>query len=482
MKTIGKMVGFCLLLVLVLWKTDRIFEVKYGDGIYGMTKFYDLEDHTVDVLVLGSSHAFEDMNTGLLWDRYGMAAYVLGGSIQPMWNTYYYLKEALKTQQPQLVVLEAYCTAFGADYIDDSRIIKNTFGMKWSENKIDAMKTSVPRERWPEFFLSYIQYHTRYTELSKEDFLKNKGDIRYENWKGFGCNMATTAFPEPNVAHVTERKPMSEKTETYYRKTIELALEHNIPILIALSPYAGISESEQAVFNTAGDIAKEYGVHFVNYNLMYHDIGIDFSQDAADPGHLNYKGNQKYTAALADYIGRHYDITDRRGDPSYQSWEAEARYIAAAIENQEFRETAAIADIGTKLQNKNYKIYVSVDDICRADEQGLRELFESLHLPYAQDSSFWVVESPNKISYAGHMGEDMLHLRVDGHDLYLLRKFDENSGSYVNSVTFDRTVYRNVDGGVNILVYDTVTQMVVDCFGISAEDREGDVIRSSSPT
>ncbi len=61
MKNIFKMTGFCLLLVVILWKTDRIFEVKYGDGIYGMTKFYDLEDHTVDTLVLGSSHAFEDL-------------------------------------------------------------------------------------------------------------------------------------------------------------------------------------------------------------------------------------------------------------------------------------------------------------------------------------------------------------------------------------------------------------------------------------
>ena len=60
-------------------------------------------------------------------------------------------------------------------------------------------------------------------------------------------------------------------------------------MLVALSPYAGISESEQAVFNTAGDIAKEYGVNFINYNLLYNDIGIDFSQDAADPGHLNYR-------------------------------------------------------------------------------------------------------------------------------------------------------------------------------------------------
>ena len=89
MKNIFKMTGFCLLLVVILWKTDRIFEVKYGDGIYSMTKFYDLEDHTVDTLVLGSSHAFEDINTGVLWEDYGIAAYVLGGSIQTMWNTYY---------------------------------------------------------------------------------------------------------------------------------------------------------------------------------------------------------------------------------------------------------------------------------------------------------------------------------------------------------------------------------------------------------
>ena len=477
MKNIFKMTGFCLLLVVILWKTDRIFEVKYGDGIYGMTKFYDLEDHTVDTLVLGSSHAFEDINTGVLWEDYGIAAYVLGGSIQPMWNTYYYLKEALKTQRPELIVLEAYCTMFDSDYIDDSRIIKNTFAMKWSKNKVDAMKTSVPQERWAEFLLSYIQYHTRYTELSKEDFLKNKGDVRYENWKGFGCNMATTAFPAPNVENVTERKPMSEKTEKYYRKTIELALEHNIPVLVALSPYAGISESEQAVFNTAGDIAKEYGVNFINYNLLYNDIGIDFSQDAADPGHLNYRGNQKYTAALGTYIMQHYTVTDRRENPSYGSWDADAEYIAAAIRNQEFREAATTGELAEKMQNRNYRLYVSVDDECKANEQNLPELFEGLQLPYVKDSSFWAVEDVNHITYAGKMDEDALHQRMDHHDLYISRRFDEDSQSYVQTVTLDRTVYRKVNGGVNILVYDTVTQSVVDCFGIQAESFHGEVIR-----
>ena len=68
-------------------------------------------------------------------------------------------------------------------------------------------------------------------------------------------------------------------------------------------------------------------------------------------------------------------------------------------------------------------------------------------------------------------------VRGDHHDLYITRRFDEDSQSYVQTVTLDRTVYRKVDGGVNILVYDTVTQSVVDCFGIQAESFHGEVIR-----
>lgn len=105
MKNIVRILCFCMLLGLVLWKTDSVLAVKYGDGIYGMTRFYQLDNETVDVLILGSSHAFEDVNTGVLWEQHGMASYVLAGSVQLMWNTYYYLKEALKTQTPQLIIL-----------------------------------------------------------------------------------------------------------------------------------------------------------------------------------------------------------------------------------------------------------------------------------------------------------------------------------------------------------------------------------------
>jgi len=172
---------------------------------------------------------------------------------------------------------------------------------------------------------------------------------------------------------------------------------------------------------------------------------------------------------------QHYTVTDRRENPSYGSWDAE--YIAAAIRNQEFREAATTGELAEKMQNRNYRLYVSVDDECKANEQNLPELFEGLQLPYVKDSSFWAVEDANHITYAGKMDEDALHQRMDHHDLYISRRFDEDSQSYVQTVTLDRTVYRKVNGGVNILVYDTVTQSVVDCFGIQAESFHGEVIR-----
>ena len=85
----------------------------------------------MDVLVLGSSHAFENINTGTLWDEYGMASYVLGGSRQPSLEyIYYYLKEALKTQRPELIVLEGYMLLYDADYEGEQQDHKEQF---WAE-------------------------------------------------------------------------------------------------------------------------------------------------------------------------------------------------------------------------------------------------------------------------------------------------------------------------------------------------------------
>ncbi len=466
-----RIVCFLALLATVLYYVNSVFAFKDGDGIYSYKKFYELENNTVDVLVLGSSHAFESVNTGMLWQEHGISSFILGGSIQPIYNAYYALKETLKTQSPSLIILEAYTLTKTEEYSDDIRIIKNTYGMKWSRNKIDAIKTSAPKERWLEFMFGYIQYHTRYTSLSKADFVKNQGNPLFENWKGFGCNMATNAFDKPNVQNVTDRLMLSEKQEEYYRKIIELAIESQIPLLVMVSPYAGISEEEQARYNTVSDIAGSYNVNFINYNLLYDEIGLDFSSDAADVSHLNYKGNQKFTHALGEYITDHYDIPDRRGDAKYASWEADSQYISASIKNQQLLEANNLSDIIYHLMDQEYELFVSTDGYGNTADDRMAPLFNALGIPRDKGSEIWHVNTKHGVLYASGAEAAQETMRLGSYQVCLSRSLDESSQNYLNSVIIDNTKLQTVSNGINITVYNPLTQNIVCSFGFDMSNQ-----------
>lgn len=468
-KTIIRIGCFLSLLLVALNTGNRIFKVKYGDGIYGLTKFYELEDNSVDVLILGSSRAFENFNTGVLWDEYGMASYVLAGSLQPLWNTYYYLREALKTQKPELIVLEGYLTTFQDEYSDDSRIIKNNYGLKWSGNKIESLMVSAPRERWGEFMLEYVQYHNRYAEISREDFLADKGRALYRDWKGFGCNMQTEEREPPDIIQTEERLPLYQKSENYYRKIIELAGENDIPIVVIIAPYAGLTEEEQKIYHTAEEIAKEYGAEFINYNLCYQEAGIDFATDVADGAHLNYKGSQKFSESVGRYLRERYRISDRRGNPSYQSWENNAAYIRGQIDNQKLIETDDMSSFLKQAENENYSYVISIDGSCNSGMEEVKGIMETFHISRDMHRGMWYIDSDGTIWYSGGEAAER-YVKLDGHDMCMRRQMNEEETDYSNTLLIDNKEYKKVTNGINVTVYSKVTQTIADSVGFDAEN------------
>lgn len=467
-KSVVRIICFCMVLISVLYYTNKVFKVKSNIGISVFTKFYALEKDTVDVLILGSSHAFMDINTGTLWDEYGMAAYVLGGAAQPMWNTYYYLKEALKYQTPKLIVLEGY-TIIDKDFQKDDWIIANNYGLKWSKNKIDSIKESVPRERWSEFFWEYIQYHTRYKELSREDFFN--GEVPHKTYKGFINLMNTTSLEAPDVAGITERGEIYEKPEKYYKMIIELAQSKNIPILVVISPYGEINGERQKIYNKAEDIACEYGVPFVNYNLLINEIGLDFSLDVADAQHLNYRGSQKYAKALGKYIKENFDIPNRKGDGKYQTWQDNAYEISVEIANQLLRETTDMEEIVDKISKTNYVLIASADGNCRFSEERLRSLCNVIGITAESGyEGIYYIDNDGGRTFHVSGDEERRYVRLDPHDLCMERKLDGDKATYVNKIVIDWIEYHKVKNGVNVVIYDKVTQSVADSFGINKDD------------
>ena len=55
------------------------------------------------------------------------------------------------------------------------------------------------------------------------------------------------------------------------------------------------------------------------------------------------------------------------------------------------------------------------------------------------------------------------------HDFHLRRSSDEN-GNWSNEIVIDNENYKKVTNGVNIVVYDKLTEKVADTIGFNADD------------
>lgn len=452
--------GFIVLLIVFIHILTNIFQFKYGDGIYSMKKFYELEDNSVDLLILGSSHAFESFNTSVLWDEYGIAAYDLCGSMQPLWNTYYYLEEALKTQTPKMIILEGYMLTYNAEYSDDSRIIKNTYGLKWSATKWRALQDSIPPERFWEFAIGYSQFHGRYSEISKNDFLKNQGNALLTNFKGFGDNMETAVFSRPLIDDIVDEEEIPLKSRTYYIKILELAQSKGIPIIVAISPYAGITEKDQAIYNAGLKIATDMGINFYNFNLYYDILDLSFDTDFADEHHLNYRGNRKLTSFVGAVLKKFYPDTyvDRRGQEGYESWEADSSYRTRMLLNDQIAKAQTAGEVFSMAQDDYYYIILGVNYMgIYADS--VFDYLDYMRINTERKEGVWVIQNYNIIESLTDYDKTIYMPINRWTDLALnMEPYAERS---MCNVRFNNMNFANQNYEINVIVYDKISESVV---------------------
>ena len=452
-KDLVRAVSFLLLVAFLLNIWVIWFIPKHHDGNRMMETFYAQPQNSIDVLVVGSSHTFIDVNTGMLWEDFGIPSFVIGGSLQPFWNSYYFIREALNYQHPRMIVLEAFACDVDFDYGDHGMIINNVSGMRMNRNKLEAIRASVTDvDGIIDLSLLFREYHNRYSELTINDVAPELGDpVKFENNKGFYDYLGTYPITRPVCDMDDEIVPMPNKEEYYYRLIIEYCQEQGIPLMIMVSPDGAYNDLSRGHYNHAREIAEEYGVEFVDYNEYYDEIGINFETDFGDIGHLNYLGNRKFTNFLGEHLTDEYDLIDRRGDTTglYDSWHENYVYIEERLDNYLLTQTEEVADYLNMLNslNDNYEIilYVSenryiIDDLRRY--LGLHSIsairpFDSNRYLICGNVTNILTQDDNGLYYEEFLGDH--HLSVTNEGVFFDgSKVDESYYTGVCIVTVDR--------------------------------------------
>ena len=331
-KTIFIRIIFMTAFVLIMWFAGRLLCLKTMHGSSQCAAMYAQPRDTIDVVMMGSSHMHCDVNPAILWEEYGIAAYDYSAAEQPMWLTYYYLKEFCKYQSPKVVVLDLYSPAKYGDSFDPAWIGENLYNIRFSFNKLKMISEACTAEQINSYFPSFFGYHWRYPDLEEDDLYIATHPDYYIDFKGFTPFYNVTASKGPALG-VLDAKRMPERSEEYLNKIIEYTKDKGIELFLVVNPYPSTKEQEM-VYNSIQDMARKKGISYRNFNYDGEEMGLDYTSDYNDESHLNYDGSCKFTSFLGRTLKDSFEIPDRRGDNRYSSWEENAKRKGVFLTNE----------------------------------------------------------------------------------------------------------------------------------------------------
>ncbi len=314
-KTAGKITVFLLIFLLLFVGAEQVLQNKNSAG--SIRSLYAEKRDSLDVVFIGSSHLLNAIYPMQLWEEYGIVSNNLAQHGQSIPLSYYMAEEAIRVQHPDMIVLDVYMMYYtDMTYEGDGSTHKSIDNLHWGSPKLGAILNVVNREDRLDYFLNITLYHTRWKELTAEDFapvdVTGKGcELR------FGCTPCQT----PALIGADEVCVLPDNPLTYFAQLTQLCEETDTRLLLVCMPFAATTEKQQAM-NAVGKLAEEYDLPFVNYLYLDQETGFDYTTDLYDESHVNPEGGEKLTAHLGALLAEEYSLPDHRGQAAYQDWEA----------------------------------------------------------------------------------------------------------------------------------------------------------------
>lgn len=337
--------GFIFILITVTYIIRTNGDVK--DRFVG---FYAEKENTIDMIMVGSSPVYPYYSAPKLYGELGIASYPLSTNNQRPKAIKYLLKEAQKTQDPSLFLIELRMFTMPDEEWEDTMVFTRgvTDNMKYSLNRVQAINALVSdkKERYTYYF-DIFKYHSNWKTMVMPSQL---ACWRYEKahpLKGLEIKPGVGPAEWTDYAAVTQKKEPAAEQIAVLEDLLRYIDETGKDALFLISPYV-MEEDARLQFNDLIDRIEEAGYPVLDLNRHIDEIGLDFSTDFYDYGsHVNALGEAKCTAFLGSYLEEHYDLPDRRGQAGYESWDAAYRLYQ---EKQAEAEQNCLADI----ENENW--------------------------------------------------------------------------------------------------------------------------------
>ena len=274
--------------------------IKFKLGSYGhlYSRILDIKNHkNVDILFLGSSHAYRGFDTRI-FSKKGYKAFNLGSSSQTPLQTRVLLNRYLKDLNPRLVVYEVYPGTFISDGVESSLdIIANDTNDFYSFDMVLEVKN--------------IKTFNTFLYSSMRDLFNLNKTYKESTEKGIdiyipgGYVKREISYYKPNNFAKKEIKIKDYQLEAF-AEIIEKLRKNGIEVILVNAP---ISNSKYESFTNTkyfDSIMNQYSNYF-NFNEI---MSLNDSLHFYDSHHLNQHGVELFNKKLirildSEYFSKH---------------------------------------------------------------------------------------------------------------------------------------------------------------------------------
>lgn len=478
---VAKMIVFPLLVLIMLWGAGRFLVPKWTDAVGPATPivqgFYAEPDHSLDVLFLGSCNIFNDVDPLVLYENYGFTSYNFTSPDQELWTSYYYLKEALKTQTPEVVVLDSLMLSphFNAN---ESYIRQSLDYLPFSLTKLRL--ASVSLQDWDDYafmstLLPIFRYHDRWKDLNAADFQHFSQDP-YNPYKGASPVYTEIEFTGDldYMAYTDETEPLKDKAVDYLGRIKALCDEEGIELHLIKTPTA--LSWNYARSSAVKAVADELDIPYTDYNFHIEQMGVDWTKDALTHGgaRLNAQGMEKFSLYLGADLVRLYPLPAQPADAAVAAaWDESLshRHRDVALHGLRHQDDfmAYLKTLGA--QEDCLVVITAYDDATEGLTAEHLDALKALGLAADLEDKFtWsyvaVIEdghvrfeqaAPEEITYEGVTENGVAVSAVSAGSVVR----DDTHDTHV-SIELDRVEYALSHRGLNIAVYDLRAGQLVD--------------------
>jgi hypothetical protein len=238
------------------------------------TDFYDLPRDSIDVVFLGNSHNFNTFQPAIIDKIVPINSYTVGTSGADVFVVYYELKEILKYQHPQIVVLETYAvqredknnhTIF-FQFLDAANLNSNRIAIANRYLSLKTLYSIIPalrvRMKWDQPYL-YIK------KLVGE---RESKPLYADTLRGASPSFEVIDeddYNERREAVAVEPDAPSLNSQTYLDNLYQLCKENNIRLILTSVPTVDSFPNPTQYYSPAfiAQYAAENDIDLVTYDL-----------------------------------------------------------------------------------------------------------------------------------------------------------------------------------------------------------------------